>query len=68
MKIKGLLISMLACTALVGCTNSDDVLENGSVDNGGNKKFAINIPTKDMPKIQIILARILSFSVPSFKK
>ena len=33
---------MLACTALVGCT-SDDVLENGSVDNGGNKKFAINI-------------------------
>ena len=33
---------MLACTALVGCTN-DDVLENGSVDNGGNKKFAINI-------------------------
>ena len=42
MKIKGLLIGMLACTALVGCT-SDDVLENGSVDNGGNKKFAINI-------------------------
>ncbi len=27
MKIKGLLISMLACTALVGCT-SDDVVEN----------------------------------------
>ena len=42
MKIKSLLIGMLACTALVGCT-SDDVLENGSVDNGGNKKFAINI-------------------------
>ena len=42
MKIKSLLIGMLACTALVGC-NSDDVLENGSVDNGGNKKFAINI-------------------------
>ena len=43
MKIKSLLIGMMACTALEGCTNSDDVLENGSVDNGGNKKFAINI-------------------------
>ena len=34
MKIKGLLIGMLACTALVGCTNSDEPL----VDNGNEKK------------------------------
>lgn len=30
MKIKGLLLGMFACAALVACTN-DDIVENGTV-------------------------------------
>ena len=41
MKIKSLLIGMLACTALVGCTSDDDVLNN-ELDNG-KKQYAIKI-------------------------
>ena len=37
MKIKSLLIGMLACTALVGC--SDDVIEGGSLENQGDKVY-----------------------------
>ena len=37
MKIKSLLIGMLACTALAGC--SDDVIEGGSLENQGDKVY-----------------------------
>ncbi len=46
MKIKSLLVGMLACTAMVSCTN-DDVLENNNVVNqAGEKSYvAVNIVT-----------------------
>ena len=42
MKIKSLLIGMLACTALVGC-NNDDVIDNVTPDKDGLKTFAVNV-------------------------
>lgn len=43
MKIKSLLVGMLACTAMVSCTN-DDVLENNDVIKAGEKGYiAVNI-------------------------
>ena len=42
MKIKGLLISMLACTALVGCT-SDDVIDNVTQEDNVTNQYAIKI-------------------------
>lgn len=38
MKIKSLLVGMLACTAMVSCTN-DEVLENNEVVKGGEKSY-----------------------------
>ena len=43
MKIKSLLIGMLACTALVGCTNNDDPIVDNGMDNDGLKNFAVKI-------------------------
>ena len=45
MKIKSLLIGMLACTALVGCTNNEEPVNNGNENNGkkDNAYMAINI-------------------------
>ena len=46
MKIKGLLIGMLACTALVGCTNEDELVVNNEKENQlkGDKAYVkINI-------------------------
>ena len=42
MKIKSLLIGMLACTALVGCTNNDDVVSN-KIDNGGKNTSYVGV-------------------------
>lgn len=43
MKIKSLLVGMLACTAMVSCTN-EDVLENNDVIKAGEKGYiAVNI-------------------------
>jgi len=43
MKIKSLLVGMLACTAMVSCTN-EEVLENNEVVKGGEKGYiAVNI-------------------------
>ena len=40
MKIKGLLIGMLACTALVGCTNENEPeVNNGNENIGGEKAY-----------------------------
>ena len=49
MKIKGLLIGMLACTALVGCTN-EEVIDNPNenpVLNGDKAYIAINVVNSD---------------------
>ena len=44
MKIKSLLFGMLACTALVGCSNEDDpVVNNGSEETLANSYMAIRI-------------------------
>ena len=43
MKIKSMLVGMLACTAMVSCTN-DDVLENNDLIQAGEKSYvAVNI-------------------------
>lgn len=43
MKIKSMLVGMLACTAMVSCTN-DDVLENNDVIKAGEKSYvSVNI-------------------------
>ena len=42
MKIKSLLIGMLACTALVGCTNNDDI-DNVVPENNEKNLYAIKI-------------------------
>lgn len=44
MKIKSLLIGMLACTALVGCSNEDDVLNGAEAIAKGEKAYvAVNL-------------------------
>ena len=46
MKIKSLLIGMLACTALVGCTNEDElVVDNGQENIGKESYIAVNLKT-----------------------
>ena len=44
MKIKSLLIGMLACTALVGCSNEDEpVVNNGNQDKGGDAYVTVKL-------------------------
>ena len=48
MKIKSLLIGMLACTALVGCSNEDDLVNNDQPVLKGDKAYmVINIMSGD---------------------
>ena len=43
MKIKSLLIGMLACTALVGCTNDDEPVVNNGNENSGKAYLAVKL-------------------------
>ena len=45
MKIKSLLIGMLASTAFVACTNDVETVENGAVAKGEKNYVAVNIVT-----------------------
>ena len=42
MKIKSLLVGMLACTALVGCSNEDEVLNGAEAAKGEKGYIAVN--------------------------
>lgn len=50
MKIKSLLVGMLACTALVGCSNEDEVLngEQGVESRGEKGYMAVNLVNPEM--------------------